>query len=330
MKTTKLLFPALILWLMASGCQKELLINDEGNLVPKTVEQDSTIPSMSVNGTLLHAESFGNPDSPMLVILHGGPGSDYRYLLYCKQFAENGYYVVFYDQRGSGLSKREPKESYAIQTMFDDLQQVIAHYRTSPEQKIILLGHSWGAMLATAYINEHPAEIAGAILCEPGGFVWQDIIDYVNRTRSYSAFSETLNDATYPDQFITGNEDEQAVLDYKYSLLAYADGAADSPLGNEGVLPFWRYGAIVNEALFVLGQKERPDWTTHLSQYTTKVLFCYSERNEAYGLAHAQKVSSAYPNVDLELIKDAGHDMITFPDGWNNFFPLAIDYLNSL
>ena len=330
MKTTKLILPAIMLWLMVSGCEKELLVNDDGNLVPKTVDQDPTLPSIFINGTQLHSEAVGNPDSPMLVILHGGPGSDYRYLLNCRQFAENGYYVVFYDQRGSGLSKRESKDSYSIHIMLDDLTGVIAHYRTSPDQKIILLGHSWGAMLATAYINEYPNAITGAILGEPGGFIWQDIMDYVNRTRSFGYTSETLNDATYADQFLTGDEDEHAILDYKFALLASADGSEDSPIGNEGPLPFWRHGAVVNQALFELGEEEEPDWTTNLFQYTTKVLFCYSERNEAYGPAHAQKVSSAYPNVDLQLINDAGHDFISFPSGWNNFFPLAINYLNTL
>lgn len=330
MNRTKFFLPALLLGLFFSGCQKELLINEDGNLVPKTVEEDSSLPSLFINGTQLHAEAFGNPDSTMVVVLHGGPGADYRYLLNCKEFADSGYYVVFYDQRGSGLSKREPKDSYNIQLMFDDLKAVIAHYRTSPEQKIVLLGHSWGAMLATAYINQDPAAIDGAILAEPGGFTWQDIMDYVSREHDFGIMTETLNDATYVDQFITGDEDEHAILDYKLDLIAYADGAEDSPLGNDGVLPFWRSGAIVNRALFELGEKEEPDWTTNLSSFQTKVLFCYSERNEAYGLEHAQKVSSGYPNVDLQRIDDAGHDMITFPDGWNNFFPIALNYLNSL
>ncbi len=330
MNHTKFFLPAILLWLMLSGCEKELLVNQDGNLVPKTVDQDPSLPSIIINGTQFHAETSGNPDSTMLMVLHGGPGADYRYLLNCRQFADSGYYVVFYDQRGSGLSKRESKDSYTIQIMFDDLNAVIAHYRTSPEQKVILLGHSWGAMLATAYINQHPTAIDGAILCEPGGFKWQDIIDYVSRTRDFGIMSETLNDATYLDQFITGNEDEHAILDYKFDLLAYADGAPDSKLGNDGVLPFWRSGAIVNQALFELGEKEEPDWTTNLQSFSTRVLFCYSERNEAYGLEHAQKVSSAYPNVDLVRIDEAGHDMISFPDGWNNFFPIALNYLNTL
>lgn len=320
----------LMLSFLLFACKRELKINDEGNLVPKTVELDASLPSITVNGSKFHAETFGNPANKMLVILHGGPGGDYRSLLNCKEFADHGYFVVFYDQRGSGLSKRYSKSFYSIHVMIDDLDAVIAHYKTSPSQKVFLLGHSWGAMLATAYINEHPAAIRGVILGEPGGFKWQDVKDYVSRSQDYRFSSETLNDAAYLDQFVTGDENKQAILDYKYDLLSVADGAKDSPLGNEGGLPFWRGGAVVNKALFDIGERDKPDWTTNLRQFTTKVLFAYSERNKAYGLDHAQKVSAAYPNVQLEKINGAGHDFISFPTGWNHFFPIALTYLNSL
>lgn len=312
------------------SCSRELKINEEGNLVPKTVELDPSLPSITVNGNKFHAETFGNPADKMLVILHGGPGADYRYLLNCKEFADHGYFVVFYDQRGSGLSKRFSRQSYTIQTMIDDLASVIAFYRKSPLQKVFLLGHSWGAMLATAFINQHPLIINGAVLGEPGGFRWQDIKDYVSRSQDFRFSSETLNDATYLDQFISGDENEQAILDYKFGLIAVADGAKDSPLGNEGPLPFWRSGAVVNRALFDIGEREKPDWTTNLHKFSVRVLFVYSERNKAYGLTHAQLVSSAYPHVQLEKINGAGHDFISFPTGWANFFPLALTYLNSL
>ncbi|HJS55460.1 MAG TPA: alpha/beta hydrolase [Chitinophagaceae bacterium] len=324
------LIPILILSFFLTSCAKELVMNDEGNLVPKTVRSDVSLPSITVNGSKFHAETFGNPADKMLVILHGGPGSDYRHLLNCREFADHGYYVVFYDQRGSGLSERHSKNSYSIQVMIDDLSAVIAHYKTSPAQKVFLLGHSWGAMLATAYINQHPAAIRGVILGEPGGFKWQDIMDYVSRSRDFHFTSETFNDATYQGQFITGNENEHAILDYKVGLIVAADGAKDSPIGNEGPLPFWRAGAIVNKALFDIGERERPDWTTNLNQFTTKVFFAYSEKNRAYGLDHAQLVSSAYPNVQLEMISGAGHDFISFPTGWTDFFPKALTYLNSL
>jgi proline iminopeptidase len=312
------------------GCEKEVYMKDEGNLVPKTVDQDPGLPSITVNGALLHSEAFGSADSTLLIVLHGGPGSDYRYLLNCREFANQGYRVVFYDQRGSGLSQRFPESSYSIKVMTDELGGIIDHYSTSPSQKVYLLGQSWGAILATAYVNEHPEAISGLILCEPGGFVWQDVVDYVNRSRESKIMSELLNDITYMDQFITARASEQEILDYKYGLLAFADNDKDNPTGNEAHVPFWRGGAVCNKSLFEIGDSEKPDWTTNLHLYTTKILFLYSENNRAYGPEWAQKVSSAYPNVQLFEVKGAGHDMLTFDTGWNNAYPVMLNYLNTM
>ncbi len=321
----------LALGCLFSACQKgELDPNQPGNLVPLTVDQDPSLPSIEVNGTQLHAEAFGHPDSALLIVIHGGPGADYRYLLNCKAFADYGFRVVFYDQRGSGLSKRHPKNSYTLDLMWDDLDAVIEHYKTRPGQKVFLLGHSWGGMLATAYINTHPGKIDGAILGEPGGFTYAQMMEYLGRLHSYSPFGETLNDAVYLDQFISGGADDHEVLDYKFGLWAAADEAKDSPTGNEGPLPSWRAGAVVSDALFDIGKKEGFDWTTNLGQFNTKILFLYSENNKAYGEAHAKKVSSAYPNVQLFRVDEAGHDMLSFPRGWSNFLPVGLSYLNSL
>ncbi|MDI9342030.1 MAG: alpha/beta hydrolase [Sediminibacterium sp.] len=316
----------LTLLLVFTQCRKQRQINEAGFLVPKTVDQDPSLPSVHVNGTQLHAEAFGHPDSAIIVVLHGGPGSDYRYLLNCTEFANRGFRVVFYDQRGAGLSRRYPRSTYSsLQVMYDDLRGIITHYKTSPNQKVFLLGHSWGAMLAAAYLNTLPGGISGAILCEPGGLKWKDVMDYVGRSRSFGIFSEATSDAIYQDQFMTGRGDEHAILDYK--LMLFTSGES---VGNEEALPFWRSGFVTFDEFLKLGNRESPDWTNNLNQFTTRVLFVYSENNKAYGLAHAQKVSSAFPNVDLFETKGAGHDMLSFNTGWNNTFPVMLNYLNSL
>jgi len=321
-----LLLLVLSLW----GCEQELSIHEPGNLVPKTVDQDATLPSIHVNGAQLHAEAFGDPNDPIIVVLHGGPGLDYRHLLNCKDFAAEGYRVVFYDQRGAGLSERFPFVTYNMQVLYDDLSSVIEHYKTSSSQKIFLLGHSWGAMLATAYINEYPTAVNGVVLGEPGGFVWDDVEDYIARSQDFKLFGEDLNDAVYMEQFLTGKQNDHALLDYKFELWKAAGEGEDSPTGNEGRLPRWRSGAVTNNAYIEMGQSERPDWTTNLHLFTTEVLFIYSEKNEAYGLAHAEKVSSAFPNVELFETLDAGHDMFSFTTGWNNSFPTMLAYFNAL
>src|SRR5512138_3163429 len=126
-----------------------------GNLVPKTVEDDPTLPRIEVNGTILHAEAFGDPRAPMIMMLHGGPGADYRDLLPYRVLADDGYYVVFWDQRGCGLSKRHDGSSYDMDQYLEDLRQVIEHFSAASDQPIIFLGHSWGAMYATWFINTY-------------------------------------------------------------------------------------------------------------------------------------------------------------------------------
>jgi proline iminopeptidase len=318
-------FVALISFL---ACKKEMNVNQPGHLVPKTVTEDPSLPSISVNSTKLHAETFGNPGDPLVVVLHGGPGGDYRSMLNAKSLASDGYFVVFFDQRGSGLSQRHDKGVYTIQLLLDDLTAVIHYYRKSPLQKVFLLGHSWGAMLATAYINAYPSAVAGAILVEPGGFSWQQTLDYVTRTRNAPVTDEAASDQFYVDQVLTGKENEHTMLDYKRGISSAYDSRPGNEVGNAGPVPFWRYGAVVSTALFDIAEKDGFDWRTNLSQFKTKVLFCYSELNTAYGPAHAQLLASSYPNVQLEKINGSGHEILYF--GWERFYPLAKTYLNAL
>ncbi|MEZ4970437.1 MAG: alpha/beta hydrolase [Flavobacteriaceae bacterium] len=311
-----------------SACEKEISISDPGNLVPKTVEQDQSLPYISVNGTQFHAETFGNPNDPMVVFLHGGPGADYRNGLNAQQLADNGYFMVFFDQRGCGLSKRHNKDSYSIQLLFDDLAAVIAHYRNSPDQKIFLFGHSWGAIVATGYINKYPERIQGVILAEPGGLTWDDIEKYNEKSKKNGLFTEATSNILNVDQFITGKDNQHEILDYKLGLLSPFGYKKDNEEGVEGASPFWRNGAAILAGLLDIGERDGYDFTTNLSQYTTNVLLLYSENNTSYGSQIAVEEASKFPNSQVAKINDTGHEMIYFK--WNSVYPIVLNYLNSL
>src|SRR5262249_53852592 len=114
-----------------NGC---LCASDPGNLVPRTVTEDPSLPAIEVNGTHLHAEAFGDPAAPILMVLHGGPGVDYRSMTPLARLADDGYRVVLWDQRGTGLSERHDGPTIEIETYMDDLAAVIDHYTVSPDQ----------------------------------------------------------------------------------------------------------------------------------------------------------------------------------------------------
>lgn len=322
--------------LLFISCTKEKLINEPGNLVPRTVDQDPSLPSITVNGAMLHAEAFGHPDSTLVICLHGGPGSDYRYLMNCKQLADYGYRVVFYDQRGSGLSQRFSRNSYtslglgALDVMYDELSGVIAHYRTNSNQKVILFGKSWGGILATGYAGKNPTAIQGLIVAEPGGFKWDDIFEYRKASRAFNMMEEPLNNSTYTDQFITGEEDEHQILDYKMAM-----SAGDNPVTGEIISEpnsYWRMGAVIMDAFIEIGMTHEPDFSEGISNFNVPVLFFYSEQNQAYPTSWAQKIASTYNSAELHQVMGVGHTGIIIDNNaWSEVtLPKMLSYLESI
>jgi pimeloyl-ACP methyl ester carboxylesterase/DNA-binding CsgD family transcriptional regulator len=69
--------------------------------------------------------------------------------------------VVRYDDRGSGLSDREPVE-YSLDAWLADLEAVVAAARLS---SFVLLGMSQGGAVAVAYARAHPERVSSLVLC---------------------------------------------------------------------------------------------------------------------------------------------------------------------
>ena len=99
--------------------------------VAATVVDDASLPQIEINGVRLHAETYGDPSNPVIIVLHGGPGGDYRSQLGARSLADTNF-VVFYDQRGAGLSERVPGEDLNVPAYMAELDGVIDRY--SPDR----------------------------------------------------------------------------------------------------------------------------------------------------------------------------------------------------
>lgn len=106
-----------------------------------------------------------------IIYLHGGPGGAIydRQIKTFSSFAEDGYDVYLYDQVGCGQSNTlENIEDYTADRHKKDLEQII---EKTGAKKIILVGQSWGAMLATLYIADNPARVEKLIFTGPGPII---------------------------------------------------------------------------------------------------------------------------------------------------------------
>ncbi|RIW13339.1 alpha/beta hydrolase [Algoriphagus lacus] len=316
-------------WLV--GCEK---LDEPDHLVPKTADQDSSIPSIKINDRVLHSEVFGDPDDTLIICIHGGPGADYRYMLAAKDLAQYGYKVVFYDQVGSGLSQRFNENYYSGKDLDDiflnELDAVIDFYKTRPNQKVVLFGHSWGAILATSYAGKKPNEIDGMILIEPGGLKWNDIEEYIKKAQAAPLGSEILNDILFQDQFVSTKKDNHEILDYKFALIA-SHGSPNTLETLTGKDSFWRFGSVINLTSFNYGQKFKPDMGQGIENFQDKVLFMYGGAGKVYSDEWARKISYVYKNKELVKIEGVGHSGMLESDKWRSVtLPSVLNYLKTI
>lgn len=99
---------------------------------------------------------------PLLLFLHGGPGSPY--MGFAQQFQaalEQHFVVVQWDQRGAGKSyPGTPAESMTVQQFQSDTHELVLHLRRRfQRERLFLLGHSWGAYLGIHEAWRHPENL---------------------------------------------------------------------------------------------------------------------------------------------------------------------------
>ena len=120
----------------------------------------------SIAYTILEAKGIHKPYP--IIYLHGGPGGHYsaENITMLQPLADSGYTVYLYDQVGGGKSSRlEHIRDYTVQRHIADLNEVIE--KTGAE-RVILVGQSWGAILATLYLAQHSNKVDKIILTSPG------------------------------------------------------------------------------------------------------------------------------------------------------------------
>ncbi len=311
-KRTRLIVYALLATLILTGCDT-LDPAEPGNLVPKTVVEDSSLPSITLNDIQFHAETFGNPENPVFIFLHGGPGGDYRSLLRLKERYNDfslldDYYLVFWDQRGAGLSERVESSLLHQESYVDDLLALINKY--SPNQPVRLVGHSWGGMYATLFVNHHPTRVSQAVLIEPGPLTGELFEEIKNDYIDLDFFAEWLNDFTWNENLFSPDDDArqdfQMLLGYKDSQPKYHQELDVDPA------PFWRMGAAASRYVVESGMDDNGtfvyDFTDNLTGFQPEVLFIASENNEVIGEEFQKRQTAFYPQATLRVIPNSGHD----------------------
>ena len=303
--------------------------------VAKTVAQDPSIPHVIIEGVTYHAETFGDSTNPVVIAVHGGPGGDYRTILSLQQLSDQ-YFVVFFDQRGAGLSPRVDPEEITVASAIADLDSIVDYYGSG--EKVNIVGHSWGAMLTSAYLGQHPDKVDHAVLAEPGFLTAEFAKSWAEETKIRMSPGLLFHFLKTKFQALHVREPDSHASDDYFAYQWNMYQGSDHPQagyrcdgGGPALDEFWRFGARAANSLFQEAVDSKGNFTIDLTvgieKFTNKVLFMAGECQKIIGVEWQQEQMALFPSADLAVIPNAGHEM--FAENTQASISAVREYLNA-
>lgn len=148
-----------IVWVNSPGKLK-VLTDESGKEFAGSLTEKGWLEIDSIRqGYFIRSE---NPENPVILYLHGGPGSPELPLVEATEKGERleKYFTVCYwEQRGAGMSyhKDISPASATISNFVEDTRAMTEYLKKRfGKNKIYLMGHSWGSYLGVKVIEKYP------------------------------------------------------------------------------------------------------------------------------------------------------------------------------
>jgi proline iminopeptidase len=263
---------------------------------------------------------FSAGEGRNVLILHGGPGYPYRTPWTGLEPLSQNYQFHYYDQRGCGESTR-PIDKFDSSNFYQNVQTLEQTLGLSAqvadierirqilgEEKLILIGHSWGAFLASLYAAEFPENVEAVICVTPAPM----LIFPMEEDGLYEQVKKRLPEdmqAEYDDYlaryfdfrniFANSEADLVALNNEFVKYYAIAEGNFEAALTEQGESGGW----MVWAGYFSMGQ--RHDYTDALKNVGVPVLILHGENDMQS--ESASRTYEVFPNSTFEVIEDTTH-----------------------
>jgi len=264
--------------------------------------EPETVRVTSADDLSLFVRQYGTGDTPV-VLLTGGPGYSGDYFEDVARRLGQRHRVILPDQRGTGRSVINPWDisRLTIEASVADVEALRVH---SGAEQIILVGHSWGGVLALAYASSHGRHVGALVLIGSGGATSDWNIRYSQNL--LAALNQEDVAALFKAQALMANDPEAAVVAMIRATAPammvdreLAFRSADEYAGPEMLTP-----AVT---LAMQAWLQNYDLGDGLGMIDAPVLIIQGERDPV-GEETARDISHIFSNSELHFIGNAAHE----------------------
>jgi pimeloyl-ACP methyl ester carboxylesterase len=157
-----------------------------------------------------------NTVNPIMLFVHGGPGSpEIAFMKHYNTAIENDFTMIYWEQRGAGKSYSEgiPAASMNLAQFISDARELSGYLvKRFKQEKIYIMGHSWGSLLGILTAYEYPelfhayfgiGQVADQYRGEKISFEW--VKEQAHHQNDRDAIDE-LSEMNFPDSLANSKE----------------------------------------------------------------------------------------------------------------------------
>jgi pimeloyl-ACP methyl ester carboxylesterase len=248
---------------------------------------------ISINGLRLHYREWGRSSPSSVVLLHGGSAHAHWWDFFAEAIGESRH-VLALDLRGHGDSDRPDPPAYRVEDYANDLAVLLAKADIA---QVDLIGHSLGALVATAYAGCHAQRVNSLVLVDSQVKITPAGARYMMRLRHFPH-------VIYPDR-------ADAVR--RFRLLptpTHADPKILAHVAAHGVrqLPDGRWTPKFDRTTLAHGEPQ--DLTHVLAQLRCPILFVRGAHSTFFSPVALAAVLQAVPHAESVEIPNAHHHVM--------------------
>ena len=252
-----------------------------------------------INGTDLYFNVRGKGE--YLLVLHGGPGLNHSYFIPHLNELEKKFTLIYFDQRACGKSAIPSTDSISIKFLVSDIEAIRKKFKI---EKINILAHSWGALLAVHYALGHSDNINKIVLSNPSMLSRE----YDEQAAQLVKKNTTREDSTAQAKIMSAGTLNNKQYEEVF-LLSFKPSAFNKDNVAKIKLNLPQNFSTANNSLFTALMKD-PALGQNLYESLTALTFpvmIIHGAADVVPFGSIERLSKELPQSELIILKESGH-----------------------